>query len=108
MTSVELSLRSMDRQAFPGELIDDVEHAELASIVGPALDKVVRPDMVGVFGPKPDARSVFQPQPDFLRLLLGNLQPLPPPDAFDTLCVHRPTLGPQHRRDTAIAITAVV
>jgi hypothetical protein len=46
--------------------------------------------MIGVFGPKPDARSVIQPEPPSLRLLLGNLQPLPPPDALDTLGIHRP------------------
>ncbi len=96
-----------DRQALPGELVDDVEHAELSAIVGPALDEVIRPDMVGVLRPKPDARSVIQPETTSLRLLLGNLQPLPPPDPFDTLGVHRPALGPQHRRDPTIAIAAI-
>jgi hypothetical protein len=38
---------------------------------------------------------------------LGNLQPLPPPDPFDTLGNHRPALGPEHRRDAAISIAAV-
>src|SRR5690606_37554789 len=89
------------------ELVDDVEHAELASIVGPALDKVIRPDMVRVLGPKPDARSVIQPETSSFRLLLRNLQPLPPPDALDTFGVHRPALRPQHRRDPAIAIAAI-
>ena len=51
-----------DRQALPGELVDDVEHAELSAIVGPALDEVIGPDMVGVLGQKPDARSVIQPE----------------------------------------------
>src|SRR5690606_31210454 len=96
-----------DRQAFPGELVDDVEHAELPAIVGPPLDKVIGPDMVGMLRPKPDARSVIQPEAAFLRLLLGNLQPLPPPDALDAFGVHRPSLRPQHRRDPAIAIAAV-
>ncbi len=63
--------------------------------------------MVGVFGPKPDARSVVQPEPAFLRLFLGNLQPLPPPDALDAFGVHSPALGAQHRRDPAIAIAAI-
>lgn len=44
-----------DRQAFPGELIDDVEHAELPAIVRPVLDEVIGPDMVGMLRPKPDA-----------------------------------------------------
>jgi hypothetical protein len=31
-----------DRQALPGELVDDVEHAELPAVVGAILDEVVR------------------------------------------------------------------
>src|SRR5690554_3476823 len=74
ISRVELAIDA-DRQALPGELVDDVEHAELPAIVGPALNEVIGPDMVGVFGPKPDARSVIQPEATSLRLLLGNLQP---------------------------------
>src|SRR5690606_37881275 len=103
---VELAIDA-DCKAFPGELVDDVEHAESPAIVGPTLDEVIGPDMVRVLGSKPDARSVIQPEPPLLRLLVGNLQPLPPPDSFDTLGVHPPALGPQHRRDPAIAITAI-
>src|SRR5690606_30135325 len=39
-----------DRQALPSELVDDVEHAELSAIVGPALDEVIGPDMVWMLG----------------------------------------------------------
>lgn len=103
---VELA-RDPDRQALPGELVDDVEHAELPAIVRPALDKIIGPDMVGVFRSKPDTRSVIQPETPSLRLFLGNLQPLPPPDALDALGIHRPALRSQHRRDPAIAIAAI-
>ena len=103
---VELAIDA-DCKAFPGELVDDVEHAESPAIVGPTLDEVIGPDMVWMLGSKPDARSVIQPEPPLLRLLLGSLQPLPPPDPFDTLGVHRPAFRPQHRRDPAIAITAI-
>src|SRR5690606_30788954 len=44
-----------DRNAFPGELIDDVQHPELPAVVGAILDEVVGPDMVGIFRPNPDA-----------------------------------------------------
>ena len=94
-------------QACPGELVDDVEHTGPSAIVGSSLDKVVGPAVIGTLGPKPDARSFTQPEPTSLRLLLGNLQPLPLPDPFDTLGVHRPALGPEHRRDAAISIAAV-
>ena len=39
-----------DRQAFMGELVDDVEHSVLPSIVGAVLDKVVGPDVIAVLG----------------------------------------------------------
>ena len=35
-----------DRQAFVGKLIDDVEHAVLAAIMGTTLDEVIGPDVV--------------------------------------------------------------
>jgi len=47
--------RNPDRQALVGELVDDVEHAELAAIMGALLDKIVRPGMVGALGSQPDA-----------------------------------------------------
>jgi hypothetical protein len=71
---VELAIDA-DCKAFPGELVDDVEHAESPAIVGPTLDKVIGPDMVRVLGPQPDARSVLQPEATPLRLLVGNLKP---------------------------------
>ena len=46
-------------QALVGELVDDVEQAELAAIMGALLDKVVGPDMVGTLRSQPDARSVW-------------------------------------------------
>ena len=48
-----------DGQALPGELVDDVEQAELAPVMGALLDKVVGPDVVGALGAQPDARSGF-------------------------------------------------
>ncbi len=56
-----------DRQALPGELVDDVEHTELPAIVGPTLDEVMGPDMVGVFGPKPGTQHQRR-QPELLRM----------------------------------------
>jgi hypothetical protein len=40
------------------------------------LDKVVGPDMIALLRPQPNARSVGQPEPAALGLLMGNLQPL--------------------------------
>src|SRR5690348_12489880 len=51
---VELAIAA-DRQALPGELVNDVEHAERPAIVGPTLDEVIGPDMVGVLRSRPAA-----------------------------------------------------
>lgn len=47
--------RYLNGQTFVGKFVDDVEHAEFASIMGALLDEVVRPDVVGALGPQPDA-----------------------------------------------------
>src|SRR5262249_61953062 len=51
------STRHPDGQALMGELVDDVEPAELASIVSTVLDKIVGPDVVWPLRSAPDARS---------------------------------------------------
>jgi hypothetical protein len=72
-------------QAFARELVDDIEHAELAPVMGAVLDEVVTPDVVGILRPQPDARAIVEPEPPFLGLLLRHFQPLPPPDRLDPL-----------------------
>jgi hypothetical protein len=81
-----------------GELVEQVEHPILASIVGAVLDKVVGPNMSAVLRPEPNARSVGQPEPAALRLLMGNLQPLALPDTLDPLVV---IIQPAWRRSSA-------
>jgi len=91
------------------ELVDEVEHAVLSSIVSAVLDKVVRPDVVRALGPQPEAGPVRQPEPAALRLLLGDLQPLATPDPLHPLVVDHPACrGPQQLRDLAVAITAIL
>ena len=46
-----------DGKALAGELVDDVEHPILPSVVRAILDEVVGPDMVGVLRPETDAGS---------------------------------------------------
>src|SRR5690606_24251797 len=105
---VELAIDA-DCKAFPGELVDDVEHAESPAIVGPTLDEVIGPDMVWMLGPQPDARSVIQPEPTLLRLFGRNLQPLLSPNALDPLVVDHPAhLAAQKLGDLAIAVAAIL
>jgi hypothetical protein len=74
ITSIALKLaRDADRQAFMAELVEHVEHPILASIIRAVLDKVVGPDMIAVLRAQPNARSVGQPEPAALGLLMGNL-----------------------------------
>ena len=97
-----------DRQAFPGELVDYIEHSEAPSVVGAVLNEVVGPDMVGMFRAKPDAGVLVAPEPPALGLLVRNLQPLASPDPLDPLAVHDPAGSMQHRRDAAIAVAAIL
>jgi hypothetical protein len=69
------------------ELVKHVEHPILASIVGAVLDEAIGPDMIAVLRPQPNARSVGQPEPVALGLLMGDLQPLTLPDTLDPLVV---------------------
>src|SRR5918994_4974333 len=97
-----------DGQALARELVDDVEHPDLPPVMGSGLDKVVGPDVVRVLRPKPNARSVVEPEAAPLRLLGRHLQPLPPPDPLDPLQVHPPASSPQHGGDPPIAVAAVL
>ena len=64
--------------------------------------------MVGALGPQPDARSVRQPEPAALGLLLGDLQPLAAPDPLHPLVVHDPARGrAQQFGNLAVAVAAV-
>ena len=63
---------------------------------------------VAAIRPKTDARSVMQPQTTAFGLLLGNLQPLTPPDQLNPLVIDDPAcLIPQHPRNLAIAVAAI-
>jgi hypothetical protein len=91
-----------------GKLVDDVEQAEFASLMGALLEEVVGPDMVGVLGPQPNARSVIQPQACALGLPDGDLQPLASPDPFDPLVVDQPAGPAQQLGNLAIAVAAIL
>jgi hypothetical protein len=97
-----------DGQALRRELVDDVEHAELASIMGSVLDKVVRPDRIAVLGPQADARAVGQPEATSLRLLGRHFEPFASPDPLHPFVVDQPAGMAQERADLAIAVPAVL
>ena len=51
-----------DGQARAGELVDDVEHADLAAIVRAVFNEVVGPHVIAMLGPEPDAGAVVEPE----------------------------------------------
>ena len=98
-----------DRQAFVRELVDHIEHPILPSLVRAIFDEVVRPHVIAMLRPKPNARAIGQPKPAALGLLGGNLQPLSPPNPLDALVVDDPSSRrPQQLRDLAITVAAVL
>ena len=66
------------------------------------------PDVIGPARPQTDAGSVVEPQPAPFRLLLWDLQPLPPPDALDPLGVHCQPSVLRQGSDPPIAISAIL
>src|SRR4051794_4390589 len=91
-----------------GELVDDVEHPDLASIVRAVLDEVVGPDVIAMLGPQPNAGAAREPQASALGLLLGHFEPLAAPDPLDPLVVHQPARISEQGRDLAIAVAAIL
>lgn len=78
----------------------------LPSWVGPRQSR--RTTHIGALRPQADARPVVQPEPFLLRLPLRDLQPLPPPNPFHPLHVHRPAGIPKQRRDAVVAVASIL
>ena len=72
------------------------------------MNEVIAPNMITVFWPESDARSVCQPEPAFLRLLCWHFQPLSSPQALDASIANRPACITQKNRNPAIAIPSVL
>ncbi len=89
-------------------LIQDVQRTEDLSVLRPAMNEVVAPDMIAMLRSETDTRSVIQPEPPLLRLFLGNLQPLTPLQPFHPLVVHLPARFSQQGRDATVAVAAVL
>ena len=63
--------------------------------------------MVRTFRLEAHARSIVQPKPPLLSLLLWDLQPFTSPDALDPLVVHVPARVVQQTRHHALTIAAI-
>ena len=72
------------------------------------MDEVVGPDVIRPLGTQPDAGAVIEPETASLRLFLGHLQPLAPPQALDPLVVDLPAGVAQQGRDPPVTVAAVL
>ncbi len=97
-----------DGDAFARELVNHVEHPELAAVMDAVLDEVIGPDVVRPLGPKPHARAVVEPEPPSPSLFLRDLRPLPSPDPLDPLQIHDPARMAQQSRDPPVAAVAIL
>ena len=105
-------LQRFQTDAFPLQrshfrhLVDDGQHPQGLPIRGAVEDEVVAPDVVGTLGTASDDRTVGEPEPTTLRLLLWHLQPLLSPEPFDSLVVHPPALLLEQCRDAPVAVAS--
>ncbi len=58
--AVQLAVH-MDGQTSASIFVDDRQHPEGPSVMGPIHDEVIGPDVVRAFRPEPDAGAVIQP-----------------------------------------------
>lgn len=66
------------------------EHPDLPAVMRAVFDEIVGPDVVGLLRPRPDARTIVEPETAPLWLSSRYLQPLASPNALDPLLVHDP------------------
>lgn len=97
-----------DRQAFPGELIDQRHQSEFATVVGLRLNEVVAPYMIAMLRSQPDAGSVVEPEPAPRPLLPRYFQPLTAPDPLNAVTADLPARLAKQRCDPTIAIPSVL
>ena len=97
-----------DGQAPSGELVDHRQHTERLSVMRSIHDEVIGPDVVGPSGLETYAGPIIEPQPPAFGLFLGNLQPLPPPDALNPFSIYLPTFGSQQGSDPSITVSAIL
>jgi hypothetical protein len=91
-----------------GELVDDVEQANLASVMGALLEEVVRPDVIGALGPQPDARSIGQPQVGALGLPGGDFSAPRVARFARRVVIDQPPGAAQQLGNLAVAVAAVL
>lgn len=70
--------------------------------------QLVRQHMTWILGPQPHTRSVIEPEPAPLRLLLRDLEAFTAPSTLEPFAVHMPACIAQQSRHPAIAVATVL
>jgi hypothetical protein len=89
-------------------LIENIQRPKDLPVIGSVVNKVIRPDMIAVLWPQPQAGSVIQPEPPFLGLFHRYFQPLTSPQAFNALVSDLPAGISQQSRNPAISISTIL
>lgn len=95
-------------QTLSGVLINHGEHFKGPPIMGTGSHKVIRPNMVSVCRPKPNAGSIIKPQTASFGLLLRDLEPLLTPDAFYAFMIDLPAVLSQKSCNTTVAVPTIL
>jgi hypothetical protein len=105
-TSVDVEpVFNQDHQRLFCKLINDIQPAKDAPVVGAILNKIIGPNVVWPLRPQAHAGPVGQPKPTLLWLFLWDLQPLPSPDSFYALMICVPSAAIQHACNHTIAVS---
>ena len=97
-----------NRQTLPRVFVDQHQHPQRSSVVCHRTHEIVAPHVVRSLRPQPHARPVIQPQPSPRPLFSGHFQPFPAPDALHPILAYLPPCHPQQRRDSPVAVAAVL
>jgi len=72
------------------------------------MNKINRPDVVGMHRAEPDDRAVLVIEPPALPVAVGQLQAFFAPQSFDFLVIDLPALHPQQGCDLSVAIPTIL
>src|SRR5271156_1271487 len=97
-----------NRQALPRVFIDHRQHTDRSAIMSHGAHEVVAPHVIRPLWPQPHARPVIKPESSPRLLFFRYLQPFATPDALHPIFPPLPACRPQQRRDSPVAVTAIL
>lgn len=84
-------------------LVENVENPKGPTILSPIRDEVIRPDMMAVRGPQPEARPIGAPESSALRLFRWHFEAFVSPNCVHAIFAHVPALASQEIRHGSVA-----